>query len=95
MRGKERSRKTMEQLKRSKQVEKIDDASPTKKTGLMGTMAGTMNTAFVEGGPIDVLLFGPRNKSNSFMTSFGQTGSSGGEVGTQQVVAGLKNMIRV
>lgn len=71
MRGKERSRKTMEQLKRSKQIQQNDDASPTKRTGLMGTMAGTMNTAFVEGGPVDILLFGPRNKSNSYMTSFG------------------------
>lgn len=95
MRGKERSRKTMEQLKRSKQVKQADDTSPTKRTGLMGTMAGTMNTAFVEGSPIDILLFGPRSKANSYATSFGQTGSSGSESSTAQVVAGLKNMIKV
>jgi hypothetical protein len=71
-----------------------EEASPTKRTGLMGTMAGTMNTAFVEGGPVDVLLFGQRNRSNSFMTSFGQTGSSDTGFGTAQIVTGLKNMIR-
>jgi hypothetical protein len=75
-------------------VQQNEEASPTKRTGLMGTMAGTMNTAFVEGGPVDVLLFGQRNRSNSFMTSFGQTGSSESGFGTAQIVTGLKNMIR-
>jgi len=95
LRGKERSRKTMEQLKRSKQVKQNDDAYQSKKTGLLGTMAGTMNTAFVDGGPVDVLLFGARNKTNSYMTSFGQTGSSENGFGSAQVVAGLKNLLRV
>lgn len=56
-------------------------------------MSGTMNLAFVEGSPVDILLFG-RRKSNSYTTSFGQTGASDTNMGTAHVVEGLRNMIR-
>ena len=96
LRGKERSRKTMEQLKRSKAVAADQGSSSPSKTGtLMGTNAGTLNQAFVEGSPVDILLFGNKRSMNSYSTSFGQTGGSS-ETGfsSAQVVSGLKNMIK-
>jgi len=60
LRDKERSRKTMEQLKRSKQVieSALDDESAKKTSGLLGNNTTTLNTPFVEGSPVDILLFG-------------------------------------
>ena len=63
-------------------------------------MTKTQNTAFVEGSPVDVLLFG-FNKKNSLGASltagYGQTASSnetsGGQYG--HVVAALRNLIKV
>lgn len=95
LRNKERSRRTMEQLKRSKAVQSDQGGSPKKTGTLMGTMAGTLNKAFVEGSPVDILLFGHKKSQNSYSTSFGQTGTSS-ETGfsSAQVVSGLKNLIR-
>ena len=92
LRGKERSRKTMEQLKRARQIGdqsgSTGQTSPTKKTGagtLHGTNAGTSNSAFVEGSPVDILLFGQR-KSNTFSSSFGNTQSSDQNSTSAQVI---------
>jgi len=78
LRDKERSRKTMQQLKMSKQVvQAVMGEETTKKTGgLLGGNVGTLNTPFVEGSPVDILLFGQRKQANSYSTSFGQTGTS-------------------
>lgn len=78
LRDKERSRKTMEQLKRSKQVSEaaIDEEGTKKTSGLLGNNTTTLNTPFVEGSPVDILLFGLRKTANSYYTSFGQTGTS-------------------
>lgn len=88
----------MEQLKRSKQVDQSNahnSDSPTKRTGgLLGTATGTMNTAFVEGSPVDILLFGTKKTGNSYNTSFQQTASSDASSGSAHVVTGLKNMIK-
>lgn len=57
----------------------MGDGEATKKTataGMLGKGATTLNTAFVEGSPVDVLLFGLRKQGNSYGTSFGQTGTS-------------------
>lgn len=97
LRDKERSRKTMEQLKRSKQVieSALDDESAKKTSGLLGNNTTTLNTPFVEGSPVDILLFGQRKTANSYNTSFGQTGTSEQNMGQAQVVQGLKHIIRV
>ncbi len=91
----------MEQLKRSRFVDPTggaDEGSPTKRTGgsnLLGTNAGTMNSAFVEGSPVDILLFGSRKLNSTFAGSMGQTSSSDGGSTPAVVVAGLKNIIKV
>jgi len=72
LRDKERSRKTMEQLKVSKQVVQAvldGDASMKGKSGLLTTTVGALNTAFVEGSPVEILLFGQK-KAASYSTSF-------------------------
>lgn len=87
----------MQQLKMSKQVVQAAlDGESTKKTGgLLGGNVGTLNTPFVEGSPVDILLFGQRKTANSYSTSFGQTGTSEQNMGQAQIVAGLKHIIRV
>merc|ERR1711990_1434317 len=89
----------MEQLKVSKQVVQaaLGDEGSTKRTtgGLLGGNNGTLNTAFVEGSPVEILLFGHKKSPNSYSTSFGQTGQSENNMGQAQVVAGLKHVIRV
>ncbi len=94
LRGKERSRKTMEQLKKSKQVAKQEGDSPSKRTGLTGTGAGTMNVPFAEGSAVDILLFGQR-KTGNLMTSLTNSVGSDLNPGSAQAVQGLKNLIRV
>lgn len=93
----------MEQLKRARQIGSDQSGStggqtsPTKKTGagtLHGTNAGTSNSAFVEGSPVDILLFGQR-KSNTFSSSFGNTQSSDINSTSAQVIQGLKHVIKV
>jgi hypothetical protein len=85
LRGKERSRKTMEQLKRSKQVKdpamESGEATSKTKTGLLAGATTTLNTPFVEGSPVDILLFGMKKSGNSYATSFGQTGGSESSMG--------------
>jgi hypothetical protein len=45
-------------------------------SNLVGTVSGTMNSAFVEGSPVDVLLFGEKKKGNIFTASMGMTSGS-------------------
>jgi hypothetical protein len=54
-----------------------------------------MNSAFVEGSPVDILLFGSRKLNSTFAGSMGQTSSSDGGSTPAVVVAGLKNIIKV
>lgn len=91
----------MEQLKKARQVGdqsgSSGQTSPTKKTGggtLVGTHGGTSNQAFVEGSPVDILLFGQR-KSNTFSSSFGNTQSSDQNSTSVQIIQGLKHVIKV
>ena len=73
------------------------DSSPKKTltSNLVGTASGTMNSAFVEGSPVDVLLFGFKKSNNAFASSMGQTNSSEGSGNSQaQVVSGLRNLIK-
>ena len=67
-RTKEKARKTMKQLKVHKAIggEKALD----QKASMGKTNMTTTTQAFVEGSPIDVLLFGFKNKKNIMMTSF-------------------------
>lgn len=65
----------MEQLKKSKQVAKVDGESPTKRTGLTGTGAGTMNVPFAEGSAVDILLFGQRKTGNLMASLTNSAGS--------------------
>ena len=57
--------------------------------------AGTMNKAFVEGSPVDILLFGQRKLNSTFSGSLGQTGSSDMNQTPTSVIQGLKNIIKV
>jgi hypothetical protein len=44
-------------------------------SNLVGTVSGTMNSAFVEGSPVDVLLFGQKQRQ-TYSSSLGFTASS-------------------
>jgi hypothetical protein len=90
----------MEALKRARQVGSNggDDGSPTKRTGasnLLGTNMGNSNSAFVEGSPVDILLFGSKKSNSAFSSSMGMTASSDGNLTPAIVVNGLKNIIKV
>ena len=47
------------------------EATNKTKTGMLGGGTTTLNTPFVEGSPVDILLFGMRKSGNSYATSFG------------------------
>jgi len=69
----------MEQLKRSRVLEDANADGNTKKSlvtsNLVSTGGGTMNSAFVEGSPVDVLLFGQKQRK-TYSSSLGLTASS-------------------
>lgn len=54
-----------------------------------------MNSAFVEGSPVDVLLFGEKKKGNIFTASMGMTSGSETNASTVQIIAGLRHLIKV
>ena len=62
-------------------VEDAHAEGAPKKTmatsNLVGTVSGTMNSAFVEGSPVDVLLFGQKQRM-TYSSSLGFTASSEG-----------------
>ena len=94
-RGKEKQRKTMKQLTISKALggEKAAAAMDAKAT--MGKSGMTSTTAaFVEGSPVDILLFGFRNKKNIMATSFNQSGSTDSGSGVAHVPEALKQIIK-
>lgn len=64
------------------------------QTNLIGTAGGTLNTAFVDGSPIDVLLFGERKKKDMFNTSMNATNNSDVSTTQLQVMQGLKYLIK-
>jgi hypothetical protein len=98
-RGKERSRKTMECLRNARAPTQQPEVEGEKKkmatSNLVGTVSGTMNSAFVEGSPIDVLLFGEKKKGNILTASMGMTSGSETNASAATVLAGLKHIIRV
>lgn len=71
------------------------EATNKTKTGMLGGGTTTLNTPFVEGSPVDILLFGVRKSGNSYATSFGQTGGSESNMGQAQIVTGLKHIAKV
>lgn len=64
-------------------------------SNLVGTVSGTMNMPFVEGSPIDVLLFGEKKKKDIFASSLAATNSSDTNASQAQVIAGLRHLIKV
>lgn len=86
----------MEQLKNSKRAENsVANTSPErtmKAAGQTGATGMSTGAAFVEGSPIDVLLFGLK-KQNSMAASFGQTTSSA-DTSSINVVMSLKHLIK-
>ena len=86
LRTKERSRKTMDQLRRGREIQSAkpngNEAGATRKassTMMVGAGATMTSSAFAEGSPVDVLLFGDKKKKDMFATSsFGMTSSSDG-----------------
>ena len=102
LRGKERSRRTMEQLKRGRasgQDQQGGEGETMKKSmaasNLVGTVSGTMNVPFVEGSPIDVLLFGEKKKKDIFSSSLAATSGSDSNASAAQVIFGLRYLIKV
>ena len=69
-RTKEKARKTMKQLKVAKAIGGEKGLEATQKATMGKTGATSTTQAFVEGSPVDVLLFGFKNKKNIMMTSF-------------------------
>lgn len=64
------------------------------QSNLVGTVSTTLNKPFVDGSPVDVLLFGEKGRRDTFMSSMGATASSDGNASQAQVVSGLKYVIR-
>jgi hypothetical protein len=71
------AKRTQEQINRSKAAVTENNTDASKTQTVSGGLSKTQNTAFVEGSPVDVLLFG-FSKKNSLVTSltYAQTGSS-------------------
>ena len=69
-RTKEKARKTMKQLKIAKAIGGEKGVEANQKATMGKTNMTTSTQAFVEGSPVDVLLFGFKNKKNIMMTSF-------------------------
>ena len=58
------------------------------------TMAQTSTEAFVEGSPVDVILFGFKKPSGAFATSFNASQSSDSLSGNAHVVTALRHVIK-
>jgi len=87
----------MKQLNISKAIggEKAAATMDAKATmGKSGTGMTSTTAAFVTGSPVDVLLFGFRNKSNIMATSFNQSGSTDSSSGHAHVPEALKMIMR-
>ena len=68
-RNKEKARKTMKQLKIAKAIG--GEKALESKTATMGkTNMTTTTQAFVEGSPVDILLFGYKDRKGVMATSF-------------------------
>ncbi len=67
LRAKVRSRKTMDALKQSKAIEEKNQEGTVHSK----TISSTLNQPFAEGGPVDVLLFGSKNKGGGMASTFG------------------------
>ena len=94
-RNKEKSSKTMKQLKIAKAIggEKAIEA---KANATMGKTAMTTTTqAFAPGSPADILLFGFKDKKRNIMsTSFNQSASTDSSSGIAHVPQALKHIIK-
>lgn len=93
-RTKEKARKTMKQLKTAKAIGGEKAVEATQKATMGKTNMTTTTQAFVEGSPVDVLLFGFKNKKNMMMTSFNQSASTDSTSGNAHVPEALKHLIK-
>ena len=95
-RDKEKARKTMKQLKDSKTGEtKAAGAGGAGMT--MGSLSKTgikHNEAFVEGSPVDILLFGFKKQTNAIGTSFNASVSTENSSSNAHVAAALRHLIK-
>ena len=67
----------------------------TTMGGTIGKTGGTSsNVAFVEGSPVDILLFGFKKQANMIGTSFNASISSDNSQSTQHVTQALKYLIK-
>ena len=69
-RNKEKARKTMKQLKIAKAIGGEKAVENTQKMSMGKTNMTTSTQAFVEGSPVDILLFGLKDKKGMMATSF-------------------------
>jgi len=61
---------------------------------MIGTMTNTSNVPFAEGSPIDILLFGSKEKS-SLANTYSSHNSENQQSSSQITINGLKNIIKV
>lgn len=96
-RDKEKARKTMKQLNQSKVGEGKQGLGGGATTVLSGAGKSIMSNstmAFAEGSPVDVILFGFRNKnSNMINSSFNASISTDSSNTNAHVVSALKHVI--
>ena len=85
----------MKQLEVSKAVGGEKGLEATQKATMGKTGATSTTQAFVEGSPIDILLFGFKNKKNIMMTSFNQSASTDSTSGNAHVPEALKHLMKV
>ena len=111
-RGKEQARKTMKQLKASKATTSKTQGAPSGGMSTLAAagresvaaasayrsqaISQPPGDAFIEGSPVDIVLFGFRRVSSNFMTSFNASQGSGsdGPSGNQHVVQALRHLIK-
>ena len=107
-RNKDKARKTMKQLKANRTTTKTAGGAAGQSTLAAAgresiaqsnnlrsqTMAQSTTEAFVEGSPVDVLLFGFKKSSGTFATSFNASQSSDSMSGHAHVVQALKYVLK-
>ena len=108
-RDKDKARKTMKQLKASKTTVKtggLGSGAGSSTLAAAGresiaqsnfrsqTMAQTSTEAFIEGSPVDVILFGFKKSQGAFATSFNASQSSDNFTGNAHVVQALRHIIK-
>ena len=105
-RNKEKARKTMKQLKANRTTTKPSGGGAMGQSTLAAagresiaqsnvrSMAHSSTEAFVDGSPVDVLLFGFKKPGGSFATSFNASQSSDSSSAHAHVVQALRFVLR-